>query len=67
MNVFELRDRLVGDYGSYTRSFIKIADRRISEKLETDLNSGAFRPEPMLQLRRPDPRDPRVYHGPSGG
>ena len=26
MNVFDLRDRLVGDYASYTRSFIKIAD-----------------------------------------
>ena len=25
MNVFEPRDRLVADYGSYTRSFIKIA------------------------------------------
>lgn len=50
MNVFELRDRLVGDYGSYTRSFIKIADQRISEKVETDLNAGAFWPEPMLQL-----------------
>ena len=26
MNVFEFRDRLVKDYSSYTRSFIKIAD-----------------------------------------
>ena len=50
MNVFELRDRLVGDYGSYTRSFIKIADRRISDKVEGELNAGAFWPEPMLQL-----------------
>ncbi len=29
MNVFDLRDRLVSDYQSYTRSFIKIRDVRI--------------------------------------
>ena len=50
MNVFDLRDRLVGDYASYTRSFIKIADRRISDTVESALNAGAFWPEPMLQL-----------------
>ena len=26
MDVFDLRERLVNDYASYTRSFIKIAD-----------------------------------------
>jgi hypothetical protein len=51
MNVFDLRDRLVGDYSSYTRSFIKIADTRISDRVESDLNAGAFWPEPLLQLR----------------
>ncbi len=50
MNVFELRDRLVGDYASYTRSFIKIADRNISEKVDAALNEGLFWPEPLLQL-----------------
>ncbi|MDI1228241.1 MAG: DEAD/DEAH box helicase [bacterium] len=50
MNVFELRDRLVGDYASYTRSFIKIADPRISNAVETALEGGEFWPEPMLQL-----------------
>ena len=30
MNVFDLRDRLVGDYASYTRSFINIADPRMA-------------------------------------
>jgi len=34
MNVFDLRDRLVGDYASYTRSFIKIADPRISHTVD---------------------------------
>jgi len=50
MNVFELRDRLVGDYSSYTRSFIKIADNRISDRVDSELNAGAFWPEPLLQL-----------------
>jgi ATP-dependent helicase YprA (DUF1998 family) len=50
MNVFDLRDRLVGDYASYTRSFIKIADPRVSNAVESALNAGMFWPEPLLQL-----------------
>ena len=50
MDVFELRNRLIGDYARYTRSFIKIADRRIDERVQLDLNAGAFWPEPLLQL-----------------
>src|SRR5262249_30410467 len=50
MDVFELRNRLVGDYASYTRSFIKIADPRIRAKVDSDLEAGAFWPEPLLQL-----------------
>lgn len=50
MNVFDLRDRLVADYASYTRSFIKIADPRISQTVDSALDAGAFWPEPVLQL-----------------
>ncbi|NLI74894.1 MAG: DEAD/DEAH box helicase [Candidatus Riflebacteria bacterium] len=50
MNVFDLRDRLVEDYKSYTRSFIKIRDTRIEKRVEQDLDAGAFWPEPLLQL-----------------
>jgi len=50
MDVFDLRDRLAADYASYTRSFIKIADQRISDRVESELNAGAFWPEPLLQL-----------------
>ncbi len=50
MNVFDLRDRLVSDYASYTRSFIKIRDTRISGYVENALGDGAFWPEPLLQL-----------------
>lgn len=50
MNVFDLRDRLVSDYQSYTRSFIKIRDPRIIEHVDQALGAGAFWPEPLLQL-----------------
>ena len=50
MNVFDLRDRLVSDYASYTRSFIKIADPRVLDKVESSLSAGAFWPDPLLQL-----------------
>lgn len=50
MDIFDLRARLVDDYSSYTRSFIKIADNRISNAVKSALNSGAFWPEPLLQL-----------------
>ncbi len=50
MNVFDLRDRLVSDYASYTRSFIKIADKRITDRVDSELSAGAFWPEPLLQL-----------------
>src|SRR3990170_4836313 len=50
MDVFDLRQRLVDDYQSYTRSFIKIRDARISEHVDHALGEGAFWPEPLLQL-----------------
>jgi ATP-dependent helicase YprA (DUF1998 family)/very-short-patch-repair endonuclease len=50
MNVFELRDRLVRDYASYTRSFIIIKDSRIKHAVESALDGGMFWPEPLLQL-----------------
>ncbi len=50
MDAFALRNRLVADYQSYTRSFIKIRDPRIAAFVEDALNAGAFWPEPLLQL-----------------
>jgi ATP-dependent helicase YprA (DUF1998 family) len=50
MDVFDLRKRLVDDYASYTRSFIKIADPTILAKVDSELDAGAFWPEPLLQL-----------------
>ncbi|MDW7773740.1 MAG: hypothetical protein SCH71_12705 [Desulfobulbaceae bacterium] len=50
MDVFDLRKRLVEDYQSYTRSFIKIRDPRINSFVDKALDAGAFWPEPLLQL-----------------
>ena len=50
MDVFDLRARLVADYQSYTRSFIKIRDEHISSFVDDALTAGAFWPEPLLQL-----------------
>ena len=50
MDVFALRDKLVNDYSSYTRSFIKIADQRICNQVDSALDEGALWPVPLLQL-----------------
>src|SRR6476646_4140346 len=50
MDVFDPRARLVADYQSYTRSFIKIRDQRIEKFVDEALTKGAFWPEPLLQL-----------------
>ncbi len=50
MNVFEFRNRLVGDFSSYVRSFINIKDVRIDEHVKNGLNEGALWPEPLIQL-----------------
>ena len=50
MDVFDLRNRLVDDYSSYTRSFIKIADPVVASHVQKALDEGTLWPEPLLQL-----------------
>jgi ATP-dependent helicase YprA (DUF1998 family) len=50
MNVFTVRDRLIGEYAQYVRSFMHIRDPRIAERVEEDLRLGLLWPEPLLQL-----------------
>jgi ATP-dependent helicase YprA (DUF1998 family) len=50
VEVFDLRERLVGDYADYTRSFISIRDERIRDLVESELDSGLLWPEPIVQL-----------------
>lgn len=50
MDVFELRERLVADYGDYTRSFLQFSDERIAAKVSEELDAGLLWPEPLIQL-----------------
>ncbi len=50
MDVFQLRNHLVGDYGSYVESFIKIRDGRIEKEVKRKLDDGLLWPEPLIQL-----------------
>lgn len=50
MNVFELRERLINDYSSYIRSFIRIRDERIEGLVSSYLEEGLLWPDPLIQL-----------------
>lgn len=50
MDVFALRDRLIGDYADYIRSFIEIRDPRIRERVERELAAGRLWPDPLIQV-----------------
>jgi ATP-dependent helicase YprA (DUF1998 family) len=50
MNVFDLRNDLVGEYGAYTQSFINIRHDALRAKVEMEIGRGALWPDPLLQL-----------------
>jgi ATP-dependent helicase YprA (DUF1998 family) len=50
MNMFELRNRLVANYGDFVRGFFHIQDERIHDKVEAELKAGLLWPEPLIQL-----------------
>jgi len=50
MNVFELRERLISDYSSYIRSFIRIRDERVGALVTSCLDQGRLWPDPLIQL-----------------
>lgn len=50
MDVFQLRERLIGDYAAYASSFININDKRVRETVSKATKAGAFWPEPLIQL-----------------
>lgn len=50
MNVFELRQQLIQDYGSFVKGFINIRDERINQLVTGELDTGALWPEPLLQI-----------------
>src|SRR3989440_12195765 len=50
MNIFEFRDRLIGDYASYIESFIQIRDPHIHSFVQRQLQQGMLWPDPLIQL-----------------
>lgn len=50
MNVFELRNRLITDYGHFVRGFMHIQDERIRAKVEEELCTGLLWPESLIHL-----------------
>ena len=50
MDVFDLRERVVGDYGRYVRSFLTIRDERIAQLVQREMDGGFLWPDPLIQL-----------------
>ncbi|OPL19560.1 MAG: hypothetical protein AVO35_10380 [Candidatus Aegiribacteria sp. MLS_C] len=50
MDAFGLRERLVSEYARYIRSFIRIRDQRISDKVEQTISEGLLWPDPLVQI-----------------
>lgn len=50
MNIFDIRNQLVEDYGSYIGSFIRTRDKRVTDYVEESFANGLLWPEPLIQL-----------------
>jgi ATP-dependent helicase YprA (DUF1998 family) len=50
LDVFRLRDKLVGDYQQYVTSFVNVRDGRIRKRVDEELEAGLLWPEPLIQL-----------------
>lgn len=49
-NVFSFRDRLIEDYSSFSRSFIRIAAPDIENAVEEQYRQNRYWPEPLIQI-----------------
>ena len=50
MDVFDLRNKLIEDYGAYVGSFIRIKDVRIEDEVRRSIDDGLLWPDPLIQL-----------------
>jgi superfamily II DNA/RNA helicase/very-short-patch-repair endonuclease len=50
MDVFEVRNQLIGDYRAFTSAFVEARDRRIRSYVEEQLDQGTQWPDPWLSL-----------------
>jgi DEAD/DEAH box helicase/Domain of unknown function (DUF1998)/Helicase conserved C-terminal domain len=50
MNAFTFRDKIVGNYEQFSRSFVKIAAEDISSIVNGEYRKGRYWPEPLIQI-----------------
>jgi len=50
VDVFAIRDRLIGDYRAFTSGTVEVRDRRIAAHVTGLLDGGAQCPDPWLSL-----------------
>ena len=49
-DVFDFWNRLIDEYGAFSRSFSKIAVPDLLQKVEDEYDRGRCRPEPLIQI-----------------
>ena len=52
MDVFKFRDRVIGDYGNYVRSFLTIKDERIDRLVREEMDGHSGRPGSRGRISR---------------
>ena len=50
MDVFKLRDSVIGDYQRFIQGFLHIRDKRVRDEVGRTLADGLLWPEPWLSL-----------------
>lgn len=50
LDIFNLRDEVIGDYREYIESFLKIRDERVQAFVHEGLEQGELWPDPLVQL-----------------
>lgn len=50
LDIFNLRDEVIGDYREYIESFLKIRDQRVKTFVDQELEQGELWPDPLVQL-----------------
>lgn len=50
LDIFNLRDAVIGDYRDYIKSFLEIRDDRVKTFVDQELERGELWPDPLVQL-----------------
>ncbi|MGK7949956.1 MAG: DEAD/DEAH box helicase [Xenococcaceae cyanobacterium] len=50
LDIFKLRDEVIGDYRTYIESFLEIRDRRVDEFVKQELDNGHLWRDPLIQI-----------------